>query len=63
MVNKSFYLSYELSDEYIRKPRLDLKNKTIYLYDLEGNYVKEILSKDALKEFKIHSYTTLSNAI
>ena len=63
LINKSFYLSYELQDEYIKKPRLELKNRLIYLYDLEGNYIKEILSKEALKEFKIHSYTTLSNAI
>lgn len=63
LVNKEFYLSYELQDEYIKKPRLELKNKLIYLYDLEGNYVKELLSSEVLKELKIHSYYTLSNAI
>ncbi len=63
LINSSYYLSYELYDEYIKKPRLELKNKTIYLYDLDGNFVKELISKDALKEFSIHSYTTLSNTI
>lgn len=63
LVNKQFYFSYELYDEFVKKPRLELKDAILYLYDLEGNFVKELPSKEALKELKTHSYTTLSQVI
>lgn len=61
--NKKFYLSYELYDEYISKPRLDLKDKILYLYDLSGNFIEEISSKDFKKKYNIHSYKEISNTI
>lgn len=60
---ENFYLSYELYDEYIPKPRLDLKNKVIYLYDLFGNFIEEIPTKEFKKKYNIHSYKEISNAI
>lgn len=60
---QDFYLSYELYDEYIPKPRLDLKDKIIYLYDIHGNFIEEISTKDFKKRYNIHSYKELSNAI
>ena len=47
---KGYYYSLKLYDEYKPKPRLILKGKTIYVYDLQGNFVKEI-SYDKLHEF------------
>lgn len=58
-----YYYSYELYDEYIPKPRLDLKDKILYLYDLQGNFVRSQSTKDFKKEFHIHTYKTISNVI
>ena len=58
-----FYYSYELYDTYIPKPRLDLKDKNVYLYDKDGNFVKEISVKDLKKQYNIHSYKEISNII
>lgn len=63
LTKENYYYGYELYDEYVQKPRLDLKDKTLYLYDLEGNYLRECSSKDFKKEYNIHSYKELSNAI
>lgn len=63
LTKENYYYSYELYDEYVPKPRLDLKDKVLYLYDLEGNYLRECSSKDFKKEYNIHSYKELSNAI
>ena len=59
----SYYYSYQLYDVYIPKPRLDLKGKTVFLYDLDGNYVKSTSIKDLKKEYNIHSYKEISNII
>lgn len=63
MFSGNNYYSYELYDTYIPKPRLDLKNKIIFLYDLDGNFIKEQLVKDFKKEYNIHSYKEISNLI
>lgn len=59
----AYYFSYELYDEYISKPRLDLKNKKIYLYDLEGNFVEETTAKDFKKVYKKNTYKEISTCI
>lgn len=63
MFSNNNYYSYELYDEYIPKPRLDLKDKILYLYDLEGNFIKSIPSKELKKEYNVHAYKTLSDII
>lgn len=60
---ENFYLSYELYDVYIPKPRMDLKNKVLYLYDLYGNFIEASPIKDFKKKYNIHSYKEISNAI
>lgn len=60
---KQFYFSYELYDEYIPKPRLDLKDKYIHLYSLEGEYLKTIHIKEFKKEYDVHTYKEISNCI
>lgn len=58
-----FYFSFELYDEYIKKPRLDLKNKEVFLYDLTGKYIKSVDVKSLKKEYDIHSYKYISDII
>ena len=61
--SKEFYLSYELYDEYVQKPRLDLKNKILYLYNLDGKFVNEIEIKKFKKQYNIHTYKEISDSI
>lgn len=64
MFNKNlYYYSYELYDEYIPKPRLDLKDKNVFLYDLNGNFIEEISIKEFKKRYNIHTYKEISNVI
>jgi len=58
-----YFYSYELYDEYVSKPRLDLKGKTLYLYDLDGNFIKSEFIVDFKREFDIHTYKEISNII
>lgn len=60
---EKYYFSYELYDEYIAKPRLDLKNKDIFLYDLSGNFLEKINIKDFKKNYNIHTYKEISDII
>lgn len=59
----NYYYSYTLYDVYIPKPRLDLKGKNVFLYDLQGKFVEEISVKDLKKKYDIHTYKEISNII
>lgn len=63
LTKNDYYLSYKLYDQYVCKPRMDLKNKLLYLYDLDGNFIDSINVKDFKKKYNIHSYKELENAI
>lgn len=58
-----FYYSYDLYDTYTPKPILDLKGKNVYLYNIKGEYIKEISVKELKKQYNIHSYKEISNII
>jgi hypothetical protein len=51
LFRKEFYYSYQLYDTFIVKPRISLKNKQFYIYDLQGNYLQTIENCDKLREF------------
>lgn len=62
-VNDCYY-SFTLTDKFIPKRQPNLKGKTVYIYDLNGNYLTEILSGKKLQEYyKIKSYTCLKQAL
>lgn len=61
---KGFYYSTELFDEYKGKPKLSIKKIPIYLYDLEGNYVKTLNNgKEICDYFGIKSVGRITTAI
>lgn len=62
-LTKGNYYSFSLYDEFIPSPRLELKNRILYLYDLDGNYIKEISYSDFKKELKLSSNRKISTAI
>lgn len=55
-LTKGYYYSLELYDEYTPKPRVELKNKVIYVYDLNGNYEASVPFKE------IHAYLGVSSS-
>ncbi len=60
----NYYYSYILTDNFIPKQQPKLKNKIIYIYDLEGNYITEKKSGRQLKEYyNITSYGCLKQAL
>lgn len=63
MKHKNYYWSNDLVEKYEPKT-LNLRNKIIYLYDLEGKFVRELSIGEATKQFfNIKSYGCLKQAI
>ena len=64
MKRGDYYYSYTLTDNFIPNKLPSLKGKTIYVYDLEGNYVTSLLSGEELKNFfNITHYGNIRQAI
>ena len=64
LVNKQFYYSFTLTDEFKPKPRITLKGKKFYLYSLQGEYLQEFENCKALQEFMgVKSYSSVHDVI
>lgn len=64
LYRKEYYYSYQLYDVFIPKPKVTVRNKTFYLYDLEGNYIREFANCNELKEFMgVKSNSSISDVI
>lgn len=62
--HRDYYWSFKLSEKYIPVEKISLKGKTLYIYDLEGNFIKELLVGQDLKDFySITHYGCLKQAI
>lgn len=57
------YYSLQLYDVYVPKPRLELKNKIIYVYDVNGNFEKAVPFKEIHEYLNIPSNKKLTTAI
>lgn len=58
-----FYYSYTLLEKYIPK-KFSMKEQTIYIYDLKGNFITSLHSGKPIQEFfNITSYSCLKQAI
>lgn len=62
-LTKGNYYSLELYDEFIPKPRMELKNRIIYVYDIDGNFEKEVPYKEIHSYLNIHSNRKISTII
>lgn len=60
---KNYYYSLELFDQYIPKPRLNLKNKIIYVYDINGKFIDGIPYSEIFEYLKISSNKKISTII
>ena len=61
---KGFYYSTKLLEEYNGKPKVSLKNKTLYIYDLSGEPVTELHNGDEICQFfNIKSTNAITTSI
>lgn len=63
MFSTDYYYSIELFDTYVQKPRLSLKNKILYLYNKDNEFVEKINIKDFQRKYDIRSYKKIANII
>ena len=62
-LTKNNYYSLELMDEYIPKPRLQLKNKIIYVYNEDGSFDRACNFNEIHEYLKVPSNKHLSTII
>lgn len=48
---KGYYFSSKMLEEYNGKPKISLKNKTLYVYNLKGDFVTELCNGKEIKDF------------
>lgn len=62
-LTKGYYYSTKLCDQYIPSPRLTLKGKIIYVYNLEGKFIDEVPYNKIFDYLGISSNKKLSTVI
>ena len=61
---KGFYFSSKMLEEYNGKPKVSLKNKILYIYDLDGNYLTKLnTGKEICEYFKIKTTNPITVAL
>lgn len=64
LVNKEFYYSNKLYDEFIVKPKQSLKGVSLHLYSLNGDFIQSFTnSKELLNYLGVKSWNTVYRAI
>lgn len=57
---KGFYVSEKIVDLFIPKPRKQLQNETIYLYNVEGKFLGSYVGKEIFPIINQHSFSKLN---
>lgn len=60
---KSHYYSLKLYDQFVPTPRMELRNRILYVYDLDGKFEKELSFKEIHKYLGISSNKRISTYI
>lgn len=61
---KNYYFSEKMLEEYNGKPKISLRNKILYVYDLEGNFITELHNnKEICEYFNIKATNQITTAI
>lgn len=60
---KNYYVSKSLVDEFKPKERVQLKDKMIYIYDVNGNFIGQGIGKEIMNIISLHSYKSIWSAI
>lgn len=60
----NYYYSTKLLEEYYGKPKVSLKNKVLYVYDLDGNFIIELhTSSEICQYFNIKSTNAITTSL
>lgn len=54
-LTKGFYYDTKLVDEYVPKQKISIKGKTLYLYNKDGSFYKEMKTEDIMNNFNIEN--------
>lgn len=61
---KNYYISRTLYDEFPIQSKVKISGNTLYIYDLDGNFITELDSDIKIKEFfNIKNFTPISKAL
>lgn len=61
---KGYYFSSKMLEEYNGKPKVSIKNKTIYVYNLDGEYITELKNGKEIRDyFNINTTNPITLAI
>ena len=64
---KDFYYSTQLFEEFEKIPKITIKNRDIYIYDLQGNFITSLRNERGKKRieefFNISSTSSITTAI
>lgn len=64
LVDKKYYYSFTLVDEFSPKPRISLRGKKFYLYNLNGEFLQEIENCKELQKFMgVRSFSSIHDVI
>lgn len=64
LVDKQYYYSFTLTDDFKPKPRISLRGKRFYLYSLQGEFLQEFENCKALQEFMgVKSHSSIHDVI
>ena len=64
LVGGSFYYSFTLYDEFIVSPKKSLRGKHFYLYNLQGEFIKELEdSKELMNFMQVKSWSSIWDVI
>lgn len=60
---KGYYVSNSMVDEFKPTPRVSLKDATIYIYNVNGEFVGKGIGKEVMNIIEMHSYKSIWSAI
>lgn len=60
---KGYYVSETLVDKFEVKPRVQIKDATIYVYNKEGKFIGKGIGKEIMNIIDLHAYKSIYNAI
>lgn len=64
LVDKTYYYSFTLTDEFKPKPRISLRGKKFYMYSLDGEFIREFENCKELQEFiNVKSHSSIHDII
>lgn len=61
LINKKYYISNKLTDQFYPKPRRNYIHKTFYVYDKNNKFYGKFVGKELMKVINLHSWKKIKN--